>query len=111
MSLVRFVDDHPKAGVSKGVQHRSCVVCGSVIHSDNFEVVVAAFLAENATQAVRQVPCIVVARHNKGHKGGRLFSACHVMDHVNVFLLITRAGTPTAVMSSGKSSITTAPAP
>src|SRR5438093_13257421 len=106
MSLVRFVDDHPKAGVSKGVQHRSCVVCGSVIHSDNFEVVIAAFLAENPAQAVRQIPCVVVARHNKGHERCWPFSVCHVFNHFSVFVLITLPGTPTAATLSAKSSIT-----
>ena len=101
MPLVLLMRYDAQARFSKGPQHFLCVVRGCVIYGDDFKFV-AAFLPQNAAQAVWQVLRVVVARYNKRYqRNGRCQVGQELSQSIAVSLM-TRAGTPTAVTPSGK---------
>ena len=94
-------DVHPWIG--KRRENMGCVVARAIVDRDDFEVLLTV-LSENASEALGQVPAVVIARNDKADP----WPSIHT---VTRFCLTIRAGTPTTVTFGETSSITTAPAP
>src|SRR3989442_7099953 len=102
MSVVIFVNDDAQPSLGKCTKHFLSVVRRAVVHCDDFEVIVAAFLSEDAAQAVGQILRVVVARYNKGNEWCGLYSTRHGLSQSIECSLMTSPGTPTAVTPSRK---------